>query len=150
MVAAGVGEMLGVGVGTTAVGVGVDWGGSGELAPFTPMAIAMIATTTTAPDPSTSGRRREPPDGSLIDSLLGLREPAGCRARVVRDDHVGTRTADAAECFENGGALVERAGHSRVMEHREFATDAVRGQRQIGRVANPGDDIEIRERGLDH
>src|ERR1700681_1591470 len=80
MVAAGVGEMLGVGVGTTAVGVGVDTGGSGELAPFTPIAIATIAPTTTAPHPGTGGRRGEPPDGSLTDSLLGLREPAGCRA----------------------------------------------------------------------
>src|ERR1700686_3111204 len=117
MVAAGGGEMLGVGVGTTAVGVGVDTGGSGELAPFTPIAIATIATTTTAPDPSTSGRRRRPPDGSLIDSLLGLREPARGGTRVVRDDHVGTRAADAAECFEDGSPLVECAGRCCMAEH---------------------------------
>src|ERR1700686_988790 len=128
IVAAAVGDVLGVGVGTAAVGVGLDSGGSGELAPFTPIAIATIAPTTTAPDPNTSGRRRRPPDGSLIDSLLGLREPARGGTRVVRDDHVGTRAADAAECFEDGGALVERAGHGCVMQHREFATDAVRGQ----------------------
>src|ERR1700692_4638893 len=129
MVAAGVGEMLGVGVGTTAVGVGGDTGEIGELAPFPPIAIATIATTTTAPDPSTSGRRREPPDGSLIDSLLGLGEPARGGTRVVRDDHLGTGAADAAECFEDGGPLVERAGRGCMMEHRELAADAVGGER---------------------
>src|ERR1700688_894847 len=148
--AVGAGVGLGVGVGTGAVGVGLGSGASGELAPFTPIAIATIATTTTAPDPSTSGRRRRPPDGSLIDSLLGLGEPARGGTRVVRDDHVGTGAADAAECFEDGGPLVERAGRGCMMEHRKLAADAVRGERYVGRVANPRDHIEVCERGLDH
>ena len=69
-VGAGVGEGVALGVGTTAVGVGLGSGASGELAPFTPMAIATIAITTTAPDPSSSGKRRRPPVGSLIDYSL--------------------------------------------------------------------------------
>src|ERR1700726_497319 len=97
IVGAAVGDGLGVGVGATGVGVGSA--GSGALALFTPMAMATMATTTTAPDPSTKGRRRRPPNGSLIYSLLGLREPARGGTRVVRDDHVGSRTADSAECF---------------------------------------------------
>ena len=60
----GVAETLGLGV---AVGVGVGSAGSGALAPLTPMAIATTATITTPPDPSTNGRRRLPPDGSLMD-----------------------------------------------------------------------------------
>jgi len=60
----GVAEALGDGV---AAGVWVASGGSGELAPLTPMAIATMAITTTAPDPRARGRRRLPPDGSLIN-----------------------------------------------------------------------------------
>src|ERR1039457_7160352 len=150
MLGAAEGDGLAVGVGTTAVGVALGIGGSGELAPLTPTAIATIAVTRPAPDPSTSGRRLRPPDESLIHSLLGFREPARGGTRVVRDDHVGTRAADAAECFEDRGALVERSRGRCVMEHCEFAAHAVRGEGQIGGVADPGDDVEVGERGLDH
>ncbi len=58
MVAAAVGDGVAEGVGTTAVGVALGSGASGELALFTPSAIATTAITTTAPEPSTSGKRR--------------------------------------------------------------------------------------------
>jgi hypothetical protein len=80
-VGAGVAVGVGLAVGTAAVGVGLGSAGSGELAPFTPMAIATIAIRTTAPDPSTSGKRRLPPVGSLIDySLVSASQPAAARA----------------------------------------------------------------------
>src|ERR1019366_2093545 len=148
IVAAAVGEGVGVGVGATAVGV--VSAGSGALALFTPMAMATMATTTTAPDPTTSGRRRRSPDESLIDSLLGLREPARGGARVVRDDHVGTRAADATQGFKDGGTFVEGTRRGRVMEHGKLPADAVGGEGQIGRVANPGTHIEVGERELPH
>jgi hypothetical protein len=57
IVGAAVGDGVALGVGTTAVGVGLTTAGSGELALFTPKAIATIATTTTTPDPITTERR---------------------------------------------------------------------------------------------
>jgi hypothetical protein len=83
-VGAGVAVGVGLAVGTGAVGVGLGSAGSGELAPFTPIAIATTAITTTAPDPSSSGKRRRPPFGSLIDySLLSASQPAAARAWYV-------------------------------------------------------------------
>jgi len=69
---------------------------------------------------------------------------------MIRQDEVGTGAANAGEDFHRHALLVDHAGRGRRFDHRVLAAHVVGADGQRRRLAHAAQDVEIRERGLDH
>src|SRR4051812_9407146 len=79
------------------------------------------------------------------------RSEPGCELlRPVRHDQVGARAPDGGQRLERGLPLVEPAVLRGRLHHRVLARDVVRGDRQVEALADRSDDVQVRQRGLDH
>src|SRR5688572_10441807 len=81
--------------------------------------------------------------GFFIQETSGL-------AGKVGDDDVGTRAADGREGFHHRARLVDPAVGARRLQHRILAADLVRGGGMAEARLDPCDDVEVRQRRLDH
>src|SRR5215510_7979510 len=71
-------------------------------------------------------------------------------AGEVRDHDVGTGAADRRERFHHRPLLVEPAQTAGRADHRVLARDRIGRQRYAELRAGAGDDVQVRQRRLDH
>src|SRR5215210_1711496 len=77
-------------------------------------------------------------------------EPAGYIRGVVGDDDVGAGALHAGERLEDCGLLVEPAVLRGGFYHRVLPAHAVRSDGQVRGLPDPAENVEVRQRGLDH
>src|SRR5260370_24640470 len=75
---------------------------------------------------------------------------AGGLLGVVGEDYGGAGALDASQDFEDDALLVEPALGYGGFDHGILAAYVVGAYGDVEFVANGGNDVEIRERGLDH
>src|SRR5438132_1509832 len=68
----------------------------------------------------------------------------------VGDHHIGARPPDRDEGLQHGALLVEPPEPARRPDHRVLAGDRVGGQGHAELGLRARDDVQIRQRGLDH
>src|SRR6266508_235062 len=108
---------------------------------------AAAATAQLAPVRALKGSLRRGGHGSARTTTLQL---ACGVAGEVGDHHVRPRAADASQRFHHRPLLIEPAQATRGADHRVLARDRVRGERDAELRLRPRDDVEVRQRGLDH
>src|SRR2546425_8455692 len=84
-----------------------------------------------------------------LPRTTALQEPRRL-AREVGDHHIGARPPDRDEGLQHGALLVEPPEPARRPDHRVLAGDRVAGQGHAELGLRARDDVQIRQRGLDH
>mmetsp|Transcript_66113 Transcript_66113/g.131132 ORF Transcript_66113/g.131132 Transcript_66113/m.131132 type:complete len:391 (+) Transcript_66113:420-1592(+) len=87
---------------------------------------------------------------SLDRSDAILADPFGSLLGVIGEDDVGARTAEAGEGLEGDLSLIEPATLSCRLEHGVFTGDVVGGDRQIARLPETVNHVEVRQPRLNH
>ena len=77
-------------------------------------------------------------------------QPASGVFGVIGEDEVGAGAMDAGENFQHDALLVDPAFLRGGFDHRVFAADIVGANGHVEFVAHLANDVEIRQRGLDH
>src|SRR5579863_3106028 len=77
-------------------------------------------------------------------------QPLRHLGREVADDEVGTRATDPGQRLEHRGPLVDPALRRRGLDQAVLARDLVGDDRDMYRLMNPADDVEVGAGGFHH
>src|SRR2546422_196927 len=111
--------------------------------------LALAGGATIIGSPRTAGPQPRDLLRLALPRTTALQEPRRL-AREVGDHHIGARPPDRDEDLQHGALLVEPPEPARRPDHRVLAGDRVGGQGYAELGLRARDDVQIRQRGLDH